>query len=102
MASENRIANDLERFHADISSTEELLAQVQATSDKMFTSLDSLNTSWEGSAHNAFVANVNEDRAFMTEVLKTLRTYTESLDAAETTYRTCESDVSNVIAGIRV
>lgn len=98
----NRIANNLVTFNRDIRSIESGTEQLRGTTQKLFSTLDALNSSWVGSAHEVYVQNVQDDRELMNNVLSTLTKFLQDMQDADRTYKTCESQVESTIASIVV
>lgn len=99
---ENIIANHLDHFRSDIGKFESAAGQLENSSRKLFDTLESLNASWSGAAHDEYVENVKEDEELMESVFKALISFGEELREAEVTYRTCEDNVEQEIARLRV
>lgn len=96
------ISNNLLAFRSDITNIKGAEGQLRGLNAKLFSTLDSLNASWDGSAHDVYVDNVQEDRELMERVLKTLTQFGEDLAQANTIYSANEDKVAAEIASIRV
>ncbi|MCD8347692.1 MAG: WXG100 family type VII secretion target [Lachnospiraceae bacterium] len=64
--------------------------------------IESLNASWEGSAHDAFMAQYSQDQATMTEALNTLDKFLDSAINARDEYAKCEQSVEELVNAIQV
>ena len=61
-------ANHLVRFGSDIKKYQDYVRQLKTTSNKLFSELESLNSSWSGPAHSSYVDNLKEDQELMDSV----------------------------------
>lgn len=99
---DNKIMNHLDRYRSDVREFKSATSQLKSKSKRLFDSLESLNATWIGPAHNVYVANVAEDKELMESVFKALRELGEELSDADSTYRKCEDRVRQEINSLIV
>lgn len=92
----------MERFRSDVRQFRSSTEQIRRTSNRLFTALESLNSTWSGSAHSIYIANVKEDEELMASVFKALRELGEELEEADAVYRKCEDQVEQEINSLVV
>jgi len=95
-------ANHLVRFGSDIKKYQDYVRQLKTTSNKLFSELESLNSSWSGPAHNSYVDNLKEDQELMDSVFKALFSISDEFEHANKTYKACEERVREEIASLVV
>lgn len=98
----NTISNNLMLFSSSIADLKNSDRQLRNCNQQLFDAFDNLNSSWGGTAHDAYVQNVNEDRNLMDSVLRTISQFLQDMDEAEAEYKKCESNVADVISSIQV
>lgn len=64
--------------------------------------MGTLNSMWEGDAHEAFSQQVNDDIRFLMEACDGIQSVINYENTAVTEYDKCESQVADVISGIRI
>jgi WXG100 family type VII secretion target len=95
-------ANHLVRFGSDIKKYQDYVRQLKTTSNKLFSELESLNSSWSGPAHSSYVDNLKEDQELMDSVFKALSSISGEFEHANKTYKACEERVREEIASLVV
>lgn len=100
--SDNKIMNHLDRYRSDLREFKTTAAQIKRKSNELFNSLESLNATWIGPAHDVYVDNVAEDKELMDSVFKALKELEEELSEASITYRKCEERVQQEINSLVV
>ncbi|MCR5526156.1 MAG: WXG100 family type VII secretion target [Lachnospiraceae bacterium] len=96
------IANDLERFAADIEAYNTALSGAESEHDGVFSDINSLNSMWTGNAHDTFMNQFNADSDTMKEMLKLLKQFGTDLENAKKEYTQCEQSVEEIISAIKV
>ena len=92
-----KIMNHLDRFHSDVQQFSTSTDHLKITTNRLFATLESLNATWSGAAHNVYVANVNEDKELMDSIFRALRSLGSELSQADKIYRNCEKTVEQEI-----
>lgn len=68
----------------------------------MYSSVQRLNTMWKGQANQSFNEQFQADYMVMEQMLKGLKDYKNSMDAAKKKYITCENSVQDLVRNIKV
>ena len=79
-----------------------MVGRMRESVQRLYATVDELNTMWDGPANQAFNAQFAQDGAAMTEICKALEGYVQDLNNAKTEYDKCDSDVRSIIDAIRV
>lgn len=69
---------------------------------KLFDGIQSLNSMWEGDAHNEFVRSAADDKERMENLIQKIEEIKIKFDEAKQEYEKCESTVANEVASIQV
>ena len=64
--------------------------------------MDRLCAMWEGPARQAFLAQFEEDCAYMEQVVNHLTDYAEHMEYASREYQKCENHVAEYIAAVQI
>ncbi|MCC8104032.1 MAG: WXG100 family type VII secretion target [Clostridiales bacterium] len=89
------LSSDLQDLNSCAKKAREDLADLEEA-------IESLNTSWEGSAHDAFMAQYSQDQATMVEALDTLDKFLDSVMNARNAYAKCEQSVEEAVNSIQI
>lgn len=85
-----------------VQSYQETLNQISQNREKMYQALESLNGMWQGSAHDAFIAQYQSDNQEMQQLIRELQRVAENISKARAEYDTCEQNVKSEIAAIQI
>jgi len=96
------IANDLERFAADIEAYNTSLTGATNEYKGVFEEINSLNTMWTGNAHDTFMNQFNADANTMKEMLDVLKQFGTDLETAKKEYTQCEQSVEQIISAVKI
>ena len=91
--------NSLKATQSNIKSQ---LDGIQGSIGNIVSLMAALNSSWTGTAHDTFVAEVNEDIELLQNVCKGIQSIIDFEGNAVTEYNNCEQQVSGLIAQIHV
>lgn len=86
----------------DIARLEEEKAALEQAIDAMFDAVQNLETTWKGSAKEAFRTQFQADYQTCKEMNKTLETLIGKLRTARAEYDRCEEEVGNIVRSIKV
>lgn len=81
---------------------QEKLAQIQKGIGQISEDMATLNSMWEGDAHEAFLQRVNEDIQFLNEGCEGIQKIIDYEGSAVTEYNKCEQQVADLISQIRI
>lgn len=98
----NRISVHFQSLDNDKRATAESVQAMKRQVNGLYNDLLELNAMWEGPANAAFTAQFEKDRADMEALCAELEQFTRDLEYASTEYKKCESQVSSIVAAIRV
>lgn len=96
------IANQMERFGRDIQEYSSLVDTVKSKTSSLFDHVNALSSTWEGTAHDVFMAQFSKDVENMNTVIKNLQTIGSDLENARNEYNRCESNVQDIISAIQI
>ena len=100
MASQE-IANELERFKADIDTYDQSFQVIRNTYKEMFDQIKALDAMWTGTAHDAFMVQFGNDAERMEEIIKFAGEFLDDLRYAHNEYTRCESSVNDIVNSLR-
>ena len=89
-------------LRSDLSAIEEEIHSINSLADRLVQTLRDLEGMWDGNAKQAFSAAVNDDIVRLRELSKAIGRFTEKVSEARREYDTCENEVSQIVASIRV
>lgn len=84
------------------SSMESELRQVEQLRQNMFRSMEDLDAMWDGSSHDAFVAQYFEDEQSVQELCNTITKLIEHMKEARRQYEQCEQSVKDMVNSIQI
>ena len=86
----------------DINDMVSALCKVKERSEDMFREMEILGNMWEGDDHEAFLAQIQEDRCKMQELQNVIGRLIECMQYAGKEYLSCEDAVHSIINTIRI
>ena len=95
-----KIENDLNRFGEDITDYSRYLERVNNALTEVEKSMQALNGSYSGGAHDALEQHFAEDANNVRKMLTELKKYLSDLHFADNAYDTCENQVRSLIGRI--
>lgn len=99
-ASKIRVNTDsLDRTSKEL---QEKLNQIRKRMEQISDDMGTLNSMWEGDAHEAFQQRVTEDIQFLSEACDSMQGIINYESNAVTEYNKCEQQVSDLIAQIQI
>ena len=96
------ITVDMAILQNDINDMLSALCKVEERSENMFREMEILGSMWEGDDHEAFLAQVQEDRCKMQELHKVIGRLIECMQYADKEYISCENTVHSIIKTIQI
>ena len=91
-----------DRLEQTVTSMEEQLADIDHIRQQIIGGFDALGGMWEGSAHDAFQAQYQEDDQLLQTLCQDIRMIIEDMASARAEYDKCEDRVRDSIARIRI
>ena len=98
-----------DRIKVNTSSLNQTSRELQAKLDKIRKDIEhisgdmnTLNSMWEGDAHEAFSRQVSDDIGFLNSACENIQHIINFENSAVTEYNRCENQVSDLIAQIRI
>lgn len=70
--------------------------------ETLFDDLEVIDGMWEGSAKEAFVARMAEDKSVCFEFTDMLEMYIQQMESAYKEYEKCENDLSEYISNLNI
>ena len=80
----------------------ELTKTLETDLEALKESLNSLNSSWEGSAQREFAAQFAKDYESMKQMCQLIREFQQTFEYAKDEYIRCRQSVADTVAAIRV
>lgn len=96
------IAVDTAILRNDMTAYENALHLVNTKTDKIFEEMQMLDSMWEGTANQIFMAQFRADYYRIKEVCKVLANLLEDIESARREYDQCEASVAGVIKEIHI
>ncbi|MBQ4528378.1 MAG: WXG100 family type VII secretion target [Clostridia bacterium] len=96
------IAIQTNPLRRDAESMAEEVARLRKNMSSMNDAITSMNSMWQGAAHNAFVTQYASDYQKMTEVCQALDNIIECLNYAAAKYDECDNNVKNIVNSIKI
>ncbi len=90
------------RIGADAESLGRYTQSLRENLAKLFDGIQSLNSMWEGDAHNEFVRSAADDKERMDNLIQKMDEIKLKFDEAKQEYEKCESTVANEVASIQI
>lgn len=97
-----QIAINTDTLRGDITDMDKNLSSVKKTADDMFDAVAALNSMWEGTAHDAFLQAVKDDKNAIDELNQTIKELLKCFEYADKQYRSCNQNVNQIIRSISV
>lgn len=91
-----------EAMSSDVEELRELLNNSTANLDKMYESVTTLDSMWEGPANESFVAQFSSDYTAFKEICSLVSGMIDDMDTAKAKYNSCEDEVYALIASIKL
>lgn len=98
----DKLIIETQLLEKDIKSIEEQIALIKNALASLKNDGARLQTMWEGSAKNAFVATFNDDCAQLEGFISLLQKYDAGLTTADKAYNTTAQNVSNTIKALKI
>ena len=98
----NEIRIEESRLAGDIGQFEECMQRFSNSQTAMQNSINELNKTWSGAAHDAFVQSFQNDMTLMNEVWNILADMLEAMRYAKASYQQCDAEVNAVVSAISV
>lgn len=102
MSEDSVIANDIERFDADVQTFSTAVQSLRKDYDALEQNVGALSDMWTGEAHDALWESFQTDYATLGGIVEYLEHLSEGLAEASSSYRSCETTVANVVANLEV
>ena len=93
---------DTEILQSQISQLEETLQATRMTLEKLTERVESLQSMWNGPAHDEFNRQYELDRERMENMCMIIQNVIEGMQQARLAYDQCEVEVGDVVASIHV
>ena len=98
----NEIEMDTSLLGRDIDNLENTLTQLETWIEKMFDTINKMDTMWKGPANNVFNVQFKNDYETCKTMCGILRELIGSLNHAKEEYDKCEQNVNNMIRSIKI
>lgn len=89
-------------LNRDIESMQTHLDKITGDLSKMYDAVALLDKMWDGPANDAFRQQFMSDKEQMQDVCDTIQKIIDCMMFASKEYDTCEADVHNLVASIRI
>lgn len=93
---------NMSALEQDISDMKDCVAKIRNEMQKMFQSVNELDTMWEGVANEIFVKQFQQDERTLAEICTAVDKVVEQMEEANTDYRRCEDEVAQLVENIRI
>lgn len=96
------IAVDTGILVSDIENLQEQLNLIKGDLDKMYDSVNLLDSMWDGPSNEAFVAHFRQDKEDMSSLCNTVQELINCLSFARQEYDRCENEVNGIVSSIPI
>lgn len=87
---------------SDIELLQSQLDFVKKDTNQMYEAMQALDAMWDGPANEAFRTQFSKDREDMETLCQTVQDIIDCMTYAKGEYNTCENEVGNIVAAIRI
>lgn len=91
---------DTDRLNADIAQMQAHLEELNAAQERIYGSLETLRSMWQGPAQMAFYSQTRTDRVALQGLMRNLKNLIECMEYAKAEYNRCGDEVQERIAAI--
>lgn len=96
------IAVDTGILNSDIQGLNTQLELIKRDLDKMYNSVNYLDSMWDGPSNEAFVAHFRQDKEDMAALCNILQELIHCLGFARQEYDRCENEVNGIVSSIPI
>ena len=96
------IANELSRFNTDVEQFKTALDDLDNNYTNVFETIESLNSTWAGQAHDAFLTQFDNDNKNVKDMIEELKKYRDDLLFANNEYTKCEAEVNDIVTSLSI
>lgn len=98
----NYIRVSTEQLERDKTEIQEEMSGVHKAVEELWEEMQALGTTWEGPAWQTFQSQMASDIENMQKVCEKIAEFISHMEYAENEYKSCENQVRDLIAGIRI
>lgn len=93
---------DTDRLNSDIARLQETLKALKKQKKQMETDIESLNGTWKGDSHKAFMEQFDSECQNIEEMFSAVEEMIGCMQYAKQQYERCENDINGIISSIKI
>ncbi|MCD8076177.1 MAG: WXG100 family type VII secretion target [Lachnospiraceae bacterium] len=97
-----KLGINIDALKSDIGTLNSYRSNLQSRIEELSNSMNSLDSSWDGTAKQAYMTQYDADETTIRDILAALDEFIQTLEYARDEYQNCENAVNSAVKAIRI